>query len=285
MLVADDDENTRRILSRYLTSAGIQPIEDNGKDVLRKIAQFKVDLVLMDIVFPHTTGFEICKEIKASHALAHIPVVMCTAKKTKESIVKAAGVGASGYIVKPFTRETILEKITDLRKKQAIEGPPPSLSVQTRPTEILRADAVRVPGAETVRLRKEAALARGLQVPYPFLIIDDERLARHVLKVVLEQCGYAVEEATRGEEGLEKLGAGKYSAIFLDLSMPGMSGFEVAATIRSRPETSAIPIILCTARTSKEDILSAAKLGIRHFIKKPFTRETVLEKIQAALGG
>ena len=275
VLIVDDDESTRRILARYLTSAGMNPIEDNGRNVLPKVIQHQVQLIVMDVVIPNTSGFELARQVRANPSTAHVPIVMCSGRKDKETIVRARAVGAIDYIVKPFQRETVLEKILEIRKRQAKETPAaPASRPPTDPTLHQTPPTVR-----STPLPAATASTGGL----PLLIIDDEKLARHILKVILEQSGYTVEEATRGEEGLSKLGSGRYAALFLDVMMPGMNGFEVAQRIRDDTRLAAMPILLCTARSAKEDVLLAAKLGIRHFIKKPFSREVVLQKLAEAL--
>lgn len=271
VLIADDDDNSRRILSRYLSNEGMSVIEDNGRTAVQKAAQYTVDLILLEIVIQGTSGFDIGKQLRANRSTAHIPIIVCSARKDRDSIVRAAGIGAVDYIVKPFNRETVLEKILKVRKKQATHSPPTPILATAPP-----------PAASTAR--PERADVAPPKLERPILVIDDERMARHILKVILEQSGYEVIEAARGEDGLRALGQHAFDVIFLDIMMPGMNGFQVAQKIRTVPKLAALPIILCTARSAKEDILLAAKLGIRHLIRKPFDRQTVLRKLAEAVG-
>jgi two-component system, chemotaxis family, chemotaxis protein CheY len=66
---------------------------------------------------PNMTGFELLKEIKADPTLKHLPVLMVTAEARKEDIVLAAQTGAAGYIVKPFTKATLEEKVLKIIQK------------------------------------------------------------------------------------------------------------------------------------------------------------------------
>jgi two-component system chemotaxis response regulator CheY len=77
------------------------------------------DFVVSDINMPNMTGFELLKAIKEDDALKHLPVLMVTAEARKEDIVLAAQSGAAGYIVKPFTKATLEEKVLKIFQKIA----------------------------------------------------------------------------------------------------------------------------------------------------------------------
>jgi two-component system chemotaxis response regulator CheY len=77
----------------------------------------RFDFVVSDINMPNMTGFDLLKAIKADESLRHLPVLMVTAEARKEDIVLAAQSGAAGYIVKPFTKATLEEKVTKIMQK------------------------------------------------------------------------------------------------------------------------------------------------------------------------
>jgi two-component system chemotaxis response regulator CheY len=79
----------------------------------------KFDFVVSDINMPNMNGFELLKNIRATEELKGLPVLMVTAEAKKEDIVQAAQGGASGYIVKPFTKATLEEKVQKILQKQA----------------------------------------------------------------------------------------------------------------------------------------------------------------------
>jgi two-component system chemotaxis response regulator CheY len=79
----------------------------------------KFDFVVSDINMPNMTGFELLSAIKQDVSLKHLPVLMVTAEARKEDIVRAAQDGASGYIVKPFTKATLEEKVQKIMQKLA----------------------------------------------------------------------------------------------------------------------------------------------------------------------
>jgi len=77
----------------------------------------KYDFVVSDINMPNMNGFDLLKAVKADDNLKHIPVLMVTAEARKEDIVLAAQTGAAGYIVKPFTKATLEEKVVKIMQK------------------------------------------------------------------------------------------------------------------------------------------------------------------------
>jgi two-component system chemotaxis response regulator CheY len=86
---------------------------------LQMMKTSKYDFVVSDINMPNMNGFDLLKAVKADDSLKHIPVLMVTAEARKEDIVLAAQTGAAGYIVKPFTKATLEEKVQKIMQKLA----------------------------------------------------------------------------------------------------------------------------------------------------------------------
>jgi CheY-like chemotaxis protein len=112
ILVADDDANLRKILCLFLRSAGYETVEAaNGREALTLARSQRPDGVLMDVMMPLLDGFTVCKLVKDDPETRRIPVVICTAKNRKEDLIAAIKAGAEDYIIKPFTKETVLAKV------------------------------------------------------------------------------------------------------------------------------------------------------------------------------
>ncbi|HMX10042.1 MAG TPA: chemotaxis response regulator CheY [Burkholderiaceae bacterium] len=118
-LVVDDFSTMRRIVRGLLKEMGCNNVEEaeDGAVALNMLKSGRFDFVVSDINMPNMTGFELLKAIKADEGLRHLPVLMVTAEARKEDIVLAAQSGASGYIVKPFTKATLEEKVTKIMQK------------------------------------------------------------------------------------------------------------------------------------------------------------------------
>ncbi len=113
ILVVDDFATMRRIVRNILKQLGFTDIveADDGSTALEILATDKIDLIVSDWNMPKVTGLELLKKIRADSKLKDIPFLMVTAEAQKQNIVEAVQAGCSNYIVKPFTADTISEKL------------------------------------------------------------------------------------------------------------------------------------------------------------------------------
>lgn len=118
-LIVDDFSTMRRIVRNLLKEIGYPDADEaeDGSVALHKLQNGKFDIVVSDINMPNMNGFELLTSIKSDDTLKHIPVLMVTAEARKEDIIAAAQGGAAGYIVKPFTKATLEEKLSNIFKK------------------------------------------------------------------------------------------------------------------------------------------------------------------------
>ena len=123
-LIVDDFSTMRRIVRGLLKEMGCNHADEaeDGVVALAMLKAQKFDFVVSDINMPNMNGFELLKAIKAEEALKHLPVLMVTAEARKEDIVLAAQCGAAGYIVKPFTKATLEEKVVKIVQKHAVSA-------------------------------------------------------------------------------------------------------------------------------------------------------------------
>jgi two-component system, chemotaxis family, chemotaxis protein CheY len=120
-LIVDDFSTMRRIVRGLLREMGCLHAEEaeDGAVALAMLKAAKFDFVVSDINMPNMNGFDLLKAVKADPELRHLPVLMVTAEARKEDIVLAAQSGAAGYIVKPFTKATLEEKVQKIVQKLA----------------------------------------------------------------------------------------------------------------------------------------------------------------------
>ena len=118
-LIVDDFSTMRRIVRNLLKEIGHTDADEaeDGAIALGKLKAGAFNFVVTDINMPNMNGFELLAEIKKDEKLKHLPVLMVTAEARKEDIVMAAQGGAAGYIVKPFTKATLEDKLANIFKK------------------------------------------------------------------------------------------------------------------------------------------------------------------------
>ena len=113
ILVVDDFATMRRILKNNLRQLGFSDIleAEDGQLALEELKKNKVDLIISDWNLPNMNGLELLKAVRGVESLKQIPFVMVTAEGQKDNVMEAAKAGVSYYIVKPFTPETLEEKL------------------------------------------------------------------------------------------------------------------------------------------------------------------------------
>ena len=121
ILIVDDFSTMRRIVRNLLKEIGYANADEaeDGQAALKMLRAGNFDFVVSDLNMPNMDGFELLRQIRADEKLKALPVLLVTAEARKEDIVTAAQIGASGYIVKPFTKATLEEKFGKILQKLA----------------------------------------------------------------------------------------------------------------------------------------------------------------------
>ncbi len=147
-------------------------------------------------------------------------------------------------------------------------GEPLQMSTETTP------DNVKNLAASTNHSQKQT-----------IVVVDDDPDLVTILKLILEHNGYNVICAYSGRQLFSALENHKPHLIILDVMMPHMHGFEVLSRLKNNPETSAIPVILVTAKIQFENVLEGYRSGADYYIPKPFTKSQLMEGIHRILNG
>lgn len=121
ILIVDDFSTMRRIIKNLLRDLGFNNTQeaDDGKTGLPMLQTGNFDFLITDWNMPGMTGIDLLKAVRADEKLASLPVLMVTAEAKKDQIVEAAQAGVNGYIVKPFTAQTLKEKIDKIFERLA----------------------------------------------------------------------------------------------------------------------------------------------------------------------
>ncbi len=118
-LVVDDFSTMRRIVRALLKEMGCNNVDEaeDGAVALQMLRAVRYDFIISDINMPVMNGFDLLKALKEQDNFKHIPVLMVTAEARKEDILLAAQSGAAGYVVKPFNRATLEDKVSKIVQK------------------------------------------------------------------------------------------------------------------------------------------------------------------------
>jgi two-component system, cell cycle response regulator len=114
ILLVDDNEEIIEFVSSILQAEYTVLSAENGEEAIAKLHHEMVDLVISDVMMPVMDGFELCKRIKTTFEISHIPVILLTAKNTLQSKIEGLEIGADAYIEKPFSPAYLKVQIANL---------------------------------------------------------------------------------------------------------------------------------------------------------------------------
>lgn len=173
ILVVDDDREVVRLITAYLTQAGYETLAAyDGDTAVHMLRREQPDLLLLDLMLPGKDGWDITRLVRADPALAHIPIIMLTARVDDTDKIVGLELGADDYVTKPYNpREVVARVRARLRQPGAI------------PPQVLRA------GTLEMDLRRR-------EVRVDERLIDLTPTEFNLLQVLMEQPGYVL---TRGE--------------------------------------------------------------------------------------
>jgi len=115
ILIADDEQNIVISLEFLMKREGYEvSIAVDGEEAVAKIRSETPDLVLLDVMMPKKSGFEVCQEIKADPALQAVRILMLTAKGRDTEVAKGLALGADAYMTKPFSTKELVERVRSM---------------------------------------------------------------------------------------------------------------------------------------------------------------------------
>ncbi len=243
VLVVDDDPRVGELLTALLRPAGFDVrVALGGVEGLALARTFAPAAIVVDIMMPDLSGFEVVEQLERAPATRKIPVIVLTAAD-----------------LTPAERDRLQQRAVTLATKGHV----------TR-DEIL--GAIR-------RYTEPTAVAEAAEGGL-VLVVDDHDLNRELARAILERSGHQVLLAGDGDEALSLARARRPGLVLLDLMMPGKDGYTTARELRRDPLTATIPIVALTALAMRGDEERARAAGIDDYVTKPIERRR-LESVVA----
>jgi PAS domain S-box-containing protein len=252
VLVVDDNPAAREILSDALADlSGRVDVVSSGAEAIAAVKQHDgtdpYDVIFMDWRMPGMDGLEASRLIKQDTRLKKTPaVVMVTAFSNEEVREEAERLKIEGFLLKPVTRSMLVDTLVSVFGTGDEEA---------RPT------------VEAADLHAENL--RGVRV----LLTEDNLINQQIAMELLDSVGVMVEVANNGKEAVEKVMAGgvpsPFDAVFMDLQMPEMDGYQATGLIRADPRFATLPIIAMTAHALVEERQRCIDAGMNDHVSKP----------------
>jgi len=276
ILIVEDELVLLELLTGKLEFEGYTTISaKNGEEGLQKIRSERPDLVLMDIVMPKMTGFDVLREIAKDDSLKEIPIIIISNSGQPSELEEAVKLGAKDYLIKAeFNPQEVIEK---MKKYLSAE----KFFSKTKPVAV---SSVPPPLPHRTGEHREPAGKDASGKHFKLLVVEDEKFLRELMVQKLLKEGFIVDFAIDGIEALKKVEEFMPDMVFLDLILPGMHGFDVLSQIKSNPKTAKIEVVILSNLGQREDIERGKALGaIDYMVKAHFTPDEIIEKAKTLL--
>lgn len=240
ILIALSDTTLNNATLKSLRNAGYTPESvQNGKEVINKMKIFKPDLLLIDVVLPGKSGYDILNEKSFDREVTKIPVIIISNSGTPIQMRQIP----STPVIKDYLVKSHIEPDEILEKVKNVFG---------QNTSIKSSDS------------KHQLIGKGKKV----LWVEDDKLLSTILSKKFEGTGYKLLKASKGDEAFKYLETEVPDVIILDLLLPEMSGFDILQKIKMTEKLRKIPVIMLSNLSKQSDIDKAKMLGANKFIVK-----------------
>ncbi len=255
-LIVDDNLYAREMLTDMLGSLKLEPTAvASGQAALQALqdaAQTQpYALVLLDWMMPEMDGIATLKRIRKQPEIKDTPVIMMTAYGREQVMQRAEAAGTQGLLLKPLKQSLLFDTIVDLFD-----------------------DGRRIYAPHT--LDKLGVKIESKRFCGHVLLVEDNLLNQQVAMEMLQNCGLEVKSAYNGKQALQMLDAHDFDAVFMDIQMPEMDGFEATRHIRRQAHYVDLPIIAMTAHAMQGDREKCLNAGMNDYVTKPIDTNQLL---------
>jgi CheY-like chemotaxis protein len=263
LLIVEDDAKQRKYLTELIGSGDvIVTAVGTGKEALKELQNGMFDCMVLDLLLPDTTGFQLIEEIKNRKELINLPIIIYTGRElSKEDETKLSRVAETIIFKDVGSPESLVDETALFLNR--VEGNIP---------ESKRKVLVQGHDVDPVLLGRKV------------LIVDDDMRNIFALSSVLEGHEMKVFHAESGQDGLDLLASnGDIEIVLMDIMMPGLDGYETMRRIRKMKQYQKLPVIAVTAKAMKEDREKCIQAGATDYITKPVNTAKLLSILRVSL--
>jgi PAS domain S-box-containing protein len=246
-LIVEDSEAAANQIARYLTELGAKTlVHPRGNETVQIAARSHPDVIILDILLPDRSGWDVLAELKANPATQAIPVIMVSVVDERS---RSLDMGAAAHLLKPFTRQQIQQTLTRV---------------------------IAIPGALDDQTALVFAPTQTPKLPL-ILLAEDNEANVMTLNSYLQARGLRVILARNGLEAVQMAKQHTPNLILMDIQMPEMDGLEAIQQIRAESNLQGIPIIALTALAMPGDRERCLAVGATDYLTKPVSLKHLLQ--------
>jgi two-component system cell cycle response regulator len=269
ILIVDDTLLNVKLLSAKLEhDYYIISTAENGVEALKKVAQEKPDLILLDVMMPEMDGFETCRRLKADPETAHIPVVILTALSDITDRVRGLAEGADDFLSKPIDNLALMSRIRSLLRMKVLMD-------EWRLRETTAQQFSPLGSPEPIA---QLDISNGR-----ILIVDDGQSDAALIRDALVPLAVQIEQVSSIAEAGDVLANGSFDLVFSNLNLSNEDGLMICPRLRTNPVTRQTPILLLANPGDMERIAKGLDLGANDYLMRPFETPELFARARTQL--
>ena len=267
ILIVDDEPLNVKLLAAMIPSEQYDTVlACSGEEALKIVTDVPPDLILLDIMMPGLTGYEITRILKSDPESQDIPIVLVTAFGGTDSEIKGLEAGADEFLNKPVNKTELLARVKSLLRLRQYKQ-----QINARTCSI-----------NSIINKKEEKNFSEKEIDLPsILIVEDNKIDEKLLQRYLQGEPYQIKLAKDGEEAISRAQQERIDVILLDLILPRKNGFEVCRTLKEMKSTQNIQIVAITGLSDLESKLKGIELGVDDYLIKPVNMHVLRTRVKA----
>jgi two-component system cell cycle response regulator len=238
----------------------------SGREALEAMAKAPPDIVLLDVMMPGMDGFEVCRKIRATPEIAHVPVVMVTVLSDPEDRVRGLEAGADDFLTKPVNNTALIARLRSLVRLKLM--------------------------MDEFRLREETSSQFGVMdgqgidaddiTGARVLIVEDEAADAETMHSALDSIVTVIEESD-GEKALEVARDGDFDLIIVSLSLRDSDGMRLCSHLRAMSQTRQTSILVLIWEDGTEELVRSLDIGVTDYVTKPIDRNELVARTRTQI--
>ena len=267
ILVVDDVAANVRLLEARLQAEYFEVLTAlNGRDALALALRERVDLVILDVMMPDMTGFDVCAALKADARTAQVPVIMVTALDQAQDRVRGLECGADDFLTKPVGDVALVTRVKSLIRLKMVTD-----------ELALRAAAMQSVGLDPAEIFSQAAETGG-----SILVVDDrENSTRRIRQALLGR--FDIEITADPAQTIAQVEGRDFDLLMISLTLAAGDGLRLCSQIKAMDRLRQTPVLLITDADETPRLMRALDLGVNDYVIRPIDANELRARVRTQL--
>jgi two-component system cell cycle response regulator len=267
ILVVDDVAANVRLLQARLQAEYFEVVTaTSGREALDMALRDRVDLVILDVMMPDMSGFDVCRALKSDQRMAHVPVIMVTALDQAQDRVQGLECGADDFLTKPVGDVALVTRVKSLIRLKMVTD-----------ELTLRAAAMQSVGVDSAEI-----FARSGEIGGRVLVVDDrQNSTRRITQALLGP--FEVEITDDPADALSLADSRDFDLFIVSLTLSAGDGLRLCSQIKAMDRLRQVPILLITGADETPRLMRALDLGVNDYVIRPIDVNELRARVRTQL--